>query len=127
MIQAEFGRFVRFCLVGVANTGAHMAVVLLLVERLHWQPARGNVGAFLCANLFSYLVNSRWTFASMQGDRTRYPRFLAVSLVGLTISWSCVKIALLLNQHYLLGVAASVVIVSIVGYVLNRLFVFPHA
>ena len=126
MMQAEFGRFARFCLVGLANTGVHMAVVLLLAEILRWQPTWANVSAFICANLFSYAVNSRWTFASMQGDRTRYLRFLAVSLTGLAISWACVRLAIQLNLHYLIGVAGSVLLVAVSGYVLNRLFVFRH-
>lgn len=126
MKGAEYARFIRFCTVGLANTGVHMVTVLLLTEALHWAPSWANMMAFACANVFSYLLNSRWTFTAPTDQVSRYPRFLAVSLVGLTISWGCVKIALLLDLHYLLGVGASVVIVSIVGYVLNRLFVFTH-
>jgi putative flippase GtrA len=126
MIQHEFPRFLRFCLVGVANTGVHMLIVLALAELLHWPPDWANVSAFICANLFSYAINSRWTFASMQGDRTRYLRFLAVSLTGLAISWASVRLAMLLHLHYLIGVAGSVVLVAVSGYVLNRLFVFRH-
>ncbi|GAB2903210.1 hypothetical protein GCM10027046_35670 [Uliginosibacterium flavum] len=126
MMQKEFGRFVRFCLVGVANTGVHMLIVVSLAELLHWPPDWANVTAFVCANLFSYAVNSRWTFAVMKGDASRYPRFLAVSLVGLCLSWACVKLAIHLNLHYLIGVAGSVVLVAVSGYVLNRLFVFRH-
>lgn len=126
MIRAELKRFVRFCLVGVANTGVHMLVVLMLVEGLAWIPPLANVTAFLCANLFSFLVNSRWTFATMQGGASRYPRFFAVSLVGLAISWACVELALLTGLHYLVGVVGSVLLVAVSGYVLNRLFVFRH-
>lgn len=126
MIRAEFTRFLRFCVVGVANTGVHMLVLLALAELLHWSPSLANACAFLCANLFSYLVNSRWTFAAMKGGATRYPRFLAVSLVGLTLSWACVELAMRLGLHYLVGVAGSVLLVAVSGYILNRLFVFRH-
>lgn len=124
MMRAELTRFVRFCLVGVANTALHMLIIVTLAEALHWPPTWANVMAFTCANLFSYALNSRWTFTTTTNDISRYPRFLAVSLVGLAISWGCVKIALILNLHYLVGVVSSVVLISIVGYVLNRLFVF---
>ena len=127
MMRSEFGRFVRFCVVGVANTSVHMVIVLLLAEILHWTPQLANVAAFVCANIFSYAVNSRWTFASMRGqNRARYPRFLAVSLVGLGLSWACVELAIRLGLHYLIGVAASVLVVAVSGYILNRIFVFQH-
>ncbi|KAF7598161.1 MAG: hypothetical protein CGU28_13820 [Candidatus Dactylopiibacterium carminicum] len=124
MIHEEFRRFLRFCAVGVANTGLHLLVVLVLVEWLHWRPSLGNALAFVCANLFSFAVNSRWTFAGSKGGFGRYPRFLAVSLSGLLISWASVEIAQWLALHYLVGVVGSVGLVALSGYVLNRLFVF---
>ncbi|NSL55468.1 GtrA family protein [Uliginosibacterium aquaticum] len=126
MIRAEFPRFLRFCAVGVANTGVHMLIVLTLAELLHWPPPLANAMAFLGANLFSYILNSRWTFATMKGDASRYPRFLAVSLVGLAISWASVELAMLAGLHYLFGVVGSVLLVAVSGYILNRLFVFRH-
>lgn len=126
MIRAELKHFVRFCLVGVANTGVHMLIVLALAELLHWAPPLANAAAFICANLFSYIVNSRWTFVAMQGGASRYPRFFAVSLVGLAISWASVELAMRLGLHYLVGVVGSVLLVAVSGYVLNRLFVFRH-
>ena len=127
MMSSEFRRFLCFCLVGVANTGLHMLIVLTLAESLHWQPTWANVTAFASANLFSYIANSRWTFSAVKGDAFRYPRFLIVSLVGLALSWSCVALAVQAGLHYLFGVIGSVLIVAVSGYILNRLFVFRRA
>lgn len=119
----EQKRFLRFCVVGVANTLLHLAVVYTLVEVLGLLPTMANVLAFIVANLFSFLVNSRWTFQQAAGLQ-RYSRFLVVSLTGLVLSWLCVALAGQLGVHYMLGVIASVGAVAVSGYLLNRRFVF---
>ena len=124
MIEScEFWRFVRFACVGVGNTVIHLFVVTSLVEVIGIAPPPANTAAFALANIFSYFMNSAWTFRRKK-TLGGYGRFLTVSLVGLAVSWSCVFTAELLDFHYLIGVVASVFFVASIGYVLNRCFVF---
>ena len=121
--RAELWRFLRFCTVGVANTVLHLMVVYALVELLMFAAPLANALAFVVANLFSFFANSRWTF-QQSSDIQRYLRFVAVSCVGLAISWLSVVGAQSMGFHYMLGVVVSVVAVALSGYILNRLFVF---
>lgn len=122
-LSFEQKRFLRFCMVGVANTLLHMAVVYTLVEEVGMLPRLGNMLAFVVANLFSFFVNSRWTFQQAAGLQ-RYTKFFLVSLTGLALSWLCVALAEKIGVHYMLGVIASVGAVAVTGYLLNRRFVF---
>lgn len=119
----EFEHFLRFCVVGVANTLVHVGAVMGLADGAHIAPPLANVLAFCIANVFSYFVNTHWTFRT-RASWAIYTRFLAVSLVGAGLSWGAVECALLMHLHYLIGVVASIGAVAVVGYGLNRLFVF---
>lgn len=119
----KFARFARFACVGVGNTTIHLCIVYLLVEQLYIHPPLANTAAFTAANVVSYLLNSTWTFQK-KASLTGYSRFFLVSLSGLAISWGCVFGSELLELHYLTGVLISVLFVSIIGYLLNRHFVF---
>ncbi|WP_405046888.1 GtrA family protein [Pseudomonas sp. BE134] len=119
----QLHRFLRFACVGIFNTAIHLCIVFLLVEKLSTQPPSANAVAFLVANIASYLLNSTWTFRK-RTSFAGYSKFFIVSLVGLMISWGCVFSSELLGLHYVVGVLVSVVFVAIIGYFLNKQFVF---
>ncbi|WP_395598301.1 GtrA family protein [Pseudomonas sp. A1437] len=119
----QLPRFFRFACVGIGNTTIHLCIVFLLVEQLSIQPPLANAAAFTAANVVSYILNSKWTFQK-KTSLTGYSRFFLVSLSGLAISWGCVFASELLGLHYLAGVLMSVFFVTIIGYLLNRHFVF---
>ena len=79
----------------------------------------------LIANIGSYAMNSRWTFGAPMSIN-RYARFLMISLVGLAITYGCSSVAMRFQLHYLVGVALSVALVTLTGFILGRLFVFRH-
>lgn len=124
MIQGQdLVRFIRFCCVGVCNTAIHIGLVLLQVEVFLLPPPTANVIAFLAANMTSYFLNATWTFQKKTSPKL-YFKFFLVGLIGLVISWSAVWITVYLQLHYLIGVIGSIFLVVIVGYTLNRNFVF---
>lgn len=117
------GQLLRYCLVGVGNTFAHFAVLMALVEGAAAAPAVANVLAFVAANALSFVMNSRFTFASRLGWG-RYLKFLAVSLLGLAINYLTMRAAEALGLHYLVGAAAAIVLVIGIGFALSRAVVF---
>jgi putative flippase GtrA len=125
-INGDFMRFVRFAMVGLLNTGIHIAAVYLLVEYLAVEPPLANAIAFLCANVFSYFMNSIWTFRARRELKV-YLKFLTVSIVGLTISWTCVYCTRFLGINYMYGVVCSVFAVAVASYWLNSRFVFVES
>lgn len=117
------GQLLRYCLVGVGNTLAHFALLVALVEAARMAPAVANVLAFAAANALSFVMNSRFTFASRLGWG-RYLKFLAVSLLGLAINYLTMQLAQALGLHYLAGAAVAIVLVIGIGFGLSRAVVF---
>ncbi|WP_312916342.1 GtrA family protein [Stutzerimonas kunmingensis] len=119
----ELLRFVRFACVGVANTLVHLVAVVFLVELVSISAPLANAMAFMIANMGSYFLNSGWTFRRGR-SLVGYGRFVLISSAGLVISWGFVLASQVLAQHYLVGVVSSVIVVAVVGYLLNKRFVF---
>lgn len=120
MIDRKIARqLTGFSLIGVINTFIHLGLVTALVELLTIHPMPANGMAFLCANLFSFWANSRWSFRTAI-TRHRYLRFLTVSLIGLTVSISSIAISEALQWHYLIGVLLSFIFLPLVTFLAHR-------
>ena len=116
MIDRKIARqLTGFSLIGVINTFIHLGLVTALVELLTIHPMPANGMAFLCANLFSFWANSRWSFRTAI-TRRRYLRFLTVSLTGLTVSIISIAISEALQWHYLIGVLLSFIFLPLVTF-----------
>lgn len=116
-------QLIGFSLVGAANTLIHLMMITGLVElfSVHAVPANGM--AFITANLFSFWVNSRWSFRAAV-TRQRYVRFLAVSLLGLTISLLASAVAEVFNWHYLAGVALLFCIMPLLTFFSHKFWTY---
>jgi len=92
-------KFIRFSLVGIANTAVDWLIFFLLVWTSPWFSSTEVLAksvSFLAAVVVSFLLNSLWTFrdevneGKKQGvgfwNPARLGRFLATSLVGLVIN-----------------------------------------
>ncbi len=113
----------RFATVGVAATIIHVLVAVALVELLNWHPGLANGIAFIVANLFSYAVNTHWSFERKISLKSWY-RFLTVSflawLLTIAVSWS-VEAA---GGSYLLGILLVVALIPGLTYLGHRYFTY---
>lgn len=79
----------KFAGVGVANTGVDFGIFALL-QAAGVPPLVANLSGFVCANIFSYLMNARVTFRApgeeLQISMGGYAKFAAVHLASLAIS-----------------------------------------
>ena len=126
LLRSETARqFAGFAAIGVLNTLLHLGVVIALVECSGMHPALANGAAFVCANLFSYWANSRFTFRSAPTWR-RYGRFAAVSLVGLAVAMLATQAALALHMHYLVGVGVSFMLLPVLSFTANKVWTWRH-
>ncbi|WP_295852329.1 GtrA family protein [uncultured Xylophilus sp.] len=120
MLRSETTRqFAGFSLIGLVNTGIHLAVVTSLVEWARLHPALANGLAFVCANVFSFFANSRWTFRSA-ASLSRYLRFVTVSLAGLAIAMAASALGAALHWHYLAGVLLSFALLPVLSFAANK-------
>ena len=126
LIPARYHEFIRFGLVGVANTAVHAGIVIALMELLAPPAFIANGIAFCFANVMSYLLNSRFTFripASLLG----YRRFLAVSLVSLGLTLLITSVVEYLGLHYAVGLVMAIFVVPVLNYLVMKLWAFKPA
>lgn len=120
MIDWKIGRqFTGFSLIGVLNTIVHLVIVTGLVEIFFAHPMPANAIAFICANLFSFWANSRWSFQTTL-TRQRYLRFFTVSLIGLAISILAIAVSEALKWHYLVGVLLAFTVLPIITFFAHK-------
>ncbi|MDP3970719.1 MAG: GtrA family protein [bacterium] len=83
-------QFVKFCITGTINAGIDFLVYLGLTRYFDFWENRLVMAtgvAFVIANINSYIMNKYWTFRDPNGrHKIQYPKFFAVSLVGLAIN-----------------------------------------
>jgi putative flippase GtrA len=83
-------RIVRFTISGVLATAVHIVIAASLIEFFSVHPAIANGFAVFGATLFSYVINTIWSFSSKLHGRTLM-RFLTVSsgicLLASGVSW----------------------------------------
>jgi putative flippase GtrA len=120
--------FVRFGAFGVVATLIHVAIFTSLVEWFGVAPVWASVPAFLCAMLFSYLANSKWTFQVDVAHGTHLPRYTLVSLLGLglnvLITYAVVDV---LRLWYGFALGLVVTAVPVLTYLLNRHWTYRPA
>jgi putative flippase GtrA len=122
--RAGLAQFLRFGLVGVANTATSYLVIRLLAPQLG-VPVASAIG-YAAGVVQSFLLNRFWTFSSTRSDSRlsgEVLRFLAVNL-------ACGGLFTLVNSlaephiGLLPATLAGVALVTPVGFILNRFIVF---
>jgi len=113
----------RFAVVGATATLIHVAVAIGLIEGEHWHPSVANGAAFIVANLFSYVANTRWSFEAKISMNSWY-RFVTVSLVSglLTVAISWLVAAA--GGSYILGIILVITLVPALNYIGHRDFTY---
>ncbi len=126
IIPGKYYQFLRFAMVGVANTAVHAGVVIGLMETLAPPAAVANACAFIVANLMSYCINSRFTFR-VPMSWLGYRRFLLVSLVSLGLTLLITSWVEYMGWHYGVGLLMVVFIVPVLKFIVRKLWAFAPA
>jgi len=126
--RAEFGRVIRFALVGILNTALSLGTIYLLQNGLCVDYRIANAAGYALGILTSFALNRIWTFKSTDTPVMRQgARFLANAL----ICWG-VQILAVIAMVEALGVAKELaqplgmIVYTGCNYIGNRLFVFAH-
>jgi putative flippase GtrA len=126
-----FARLGRFAVVGVGATLLYgvLAIALLRAGPVATNPAAASLAAYVVAALFSYAGHKFFTFVSNGSHTFEAPRFAALTLFGLVLSW--VLPALLADRLGLpaeVPIALTCVLVPLINYVVLGRWVFaPNA
>ncbi|MDB5851176.1 MAG: gtrA-like family protein [Rhodoferax sp.] len=121
--MTDLGIVARFGMTGVCSTLLHLGVVWLASNRFGAPLALANGLAFLVANGFSYLMQSRWTFKARPRSLQRW---CVASAALLCLSVGVGRLADLARLPT--SIAWIVVVVPMMGvsFLLMRYWVFPR-
>jgi len=119
-------QFVKFCLVGVANTIIDFSIYLLASRILHFFPLYANFLSVLFAMTFSFFANKYFTFQNLEKKvKIQYLKFALVNIIYFLLYNS---IFWLLTSPYQLYDLFAKVIAIIIGlfwnFLANRYWTF---
>ncbi len=88
-------------------------------------PSPANGLAFVVSTLFSYLLNTLWSFSRpLSGDTLR--RFIVVSIIGCLLAMGISGLASHAGLDYLPGIGLVVLMVPPMTFVMHSLWTYRH-
>lgn len=122
LLTSRFSRILRFGFAGILATILYFILVSAIVSGLGIDPVVASVYAYLIALVFSYVMQSRFTFRVREDTFGQGLRFVITSLCGLAISFWAMSFSVnVLELPYAAGAAAVCVLIPLTNY-----FVFQH-
>ena len=86
-LRTDGARLVRFAISGLTAAGVYFAVLALCLSWTGIRADLASVIAYLASLIFSYLLQSRFTFQARDDSARQVVAFVIVSLTGLALSW----------------------------------------
>ena len=117
--------YIKFALVGVMNTLLNWSIFFILTKvELYYIVA--NVIAYLIATIHSYFWNSIWVFKYNNGSKIKSSiKFIVLNIIGLLINTIILYVLVdIFNINKLISLMLTTVIVMIINYVANKVWVF---
>lgn len=113
----------RFVVSGLLATGLHVLIAVSFMRLLLPSPMLANGVAFVTATLFSYLINTLWSFSSrLHGRNLR--RYIVVSALGCLLAVVVAGLAEHYGLPYLLGIVMVVFSVPPVTFLLHSFWTY---
>jgi putative flippase GtrA len=122
---AKIWPFIKFCLTGGLNTVLSYVVYALFVGVMHVPYSSALAVGYIVGMITSFILNTLWTFEKSKLDITYLWRFLLVNLLLLLFSEEGLHL-LIKNLHLSAYLAQAINLVpqTLLGFFLNKLFVF---
>lgn len=119
--------FIRFLLVGLANTSVGYCTTLFLHYALNLSPMLANTGGYVIGGMLSYFLNRRYTFASNRRHREALPRFALTVATCFALNLLILEQALAFTPLPIAQLFANIAY-TVSFYLASRFIVFrPHA
>ena len=118
-------QFLLFAGLGAVGTFVHYAVLLVSVQVLAAHPVTGSVCGYAAGALVNFALSHHIAFRSKARVLETGPRFFAVAITGLLITWFTMwSLVEQIGVQYLLAQVVATALVLGCNYVANALWTF---
>lgn len=108
--MSPYPKLFKFGVVGVVATLIHVIIASWLIEgSVQSSVTSANIAAFLVATTFSYVGNTKWSFAK-SFNRSNGLRFAVTASIGCVLAFLISWLADNAGFHYLVGIALIVLV-----------------
>lgn len=115
----------RFAGVGILNSFVYAIATTMFVRHLAWNPTLASIAGYVVAVPLAFVAHRVFTFSSNGKVSFELPRFVAVHVLGIGVSWLVMVLAAeWLRLHYAVGIVAAIVLVPVLSYVILDRHVF---
>ncbi|MBX9138118.1 GtrA family protein [Clostridium sp. K12(2020)] len=121
------GKFIKFGLVGVLNTLINW-IIFAVLNFVGVYYIIANVIAYVIATINSYIWNSRWVFKYKGEDKKETTtKFILLNLAGLALNTMILYLLVdLIGLNKLIALVITTVIVMVINYIVNKIWVFKE-
>ncbi len=112
-------RFLRFGLVGSSGVAINLVALWLFHDELGLSLGPAGVLAVAVAIVNNFFWNNYWTFGATGFAARRLAQFVAVSLVGMAINVTALKLLVHFGAHYLPADFAGILVATSWNFLAN--------
>ena len=125
--DSGIGKFIKFGLVGVLNTLINW-IIFAVLNFVGVYYIIANVIAYVIATINSYIWNSRWVFKYKGEDnKETTTKFILLNLAGLALNTMILYLLVdLIGLNKLIALVITTVIVMVINYIVNKIWVFKE-
>jgi len=120
-------QFIKFGVVGIANTLITALIIWFLLRILNWSDYVSNLAGYVIGLINSFFWNRKWTFNSNSNVRVTVFKFIVTFVISYLIQLG--NLYLLLNftsfDSYICQLL-SIIIYTCVNFVLNKYYTFKN-
>lgn len=126
-LENGINKFIKFGLVGVLNTLINW-IIFAVLNFVGVYYIVANVIAYAIATANSYIWNSKWVFKYNGKDKKETTiKFVILNLIGLALNTAILYFLVdILLFNKLIGLVITTVIVMLINYIVNKIWVFKE-
>lgn len=126
-LENGINKFIKFGLVGVLNTLINW-IIFAVLNFVGVYYIVANVIAYAIATANSYIWNSKWVFKYNGKDKKETTiKFVILNLIGLALNTAILYFLVdILLFNKLIGLVITTVIVMVINYIVNKIWVFKE-
>jgi putative flippase GtrA len=113
----------RFVVTGVLTTGVHVLVATLAIRAFGVPTPLANGAAFIVATIFSYMVNTFWSF-SANFEIGNSLRYFLVTMIGFMTAVAVSACADYFGLHYMVGILMVVMVLPPINFGLHMFWTY---